>query len=152
MAASLLLAPAARGEDGEAGFVRLTPAEVPWRALPGFHGMQGAVLSGDPTKPGMYVIRVKFPPWLMTRPHFHPEDRHVLVISGTWWAGAGDTFDPDKTVPLPAGSYMKQPAGSHHFDGAKGEEVVIQIVGYGPSGTSFVRPQDGPTGSARNGN
>jgi len=145
---SLLFAPAVRGQDTEHGFVRITPDQVQWRDLPGYAGMQGAVLDGDPRRPGVYVIRVKFPPGVMTRPHFHPEDRYVLVISGTWWVGAGDSFEPEKTVPLTAGSFLKQPAGSHHFDGAKDEEVVLQIVGVGPSGTTFIRPQDGPIGSS----
>jgi hypothetical protein len=80
----------------------------------------------------------------MTRPHFHPEDRHVVVLSGIWWAGTGETFDPARTVPVVAGSYLKQPGGAYHFDGAKDEEVVLQIIGKGPSGTTFAHPGDGP--------
>jgi quercetin dioxygenase-like cupin family protein len=124
------------------------PDEVQWRDLPGYSGMQGAVLDGDPRKPGVYVLRVRIPPGLMTRPHFHAEDRHITVISGTWWLGAGDTFDPAKAVAVKAGSYVKQPAGTHHFDGAKDEEVVLQIIGVGPGSTTFIRPADGPVGSS----
>jgi len=133
---------------GGDGVVRITPDEVQWHDLPGYSGVQGAVLDGDPRKPGVYVLRVRIPPGLMTRPHFHAEDRHITVISGTWWIGAGDTFEPAKAVPLKAGSYVKQPAGTHHFDGAKDEEVVLQIIGVGPGGTTFVRPADGPVGSS----
>jgi quercetin dioxygenase-like cupin family protein len=97
----------------------------------------------------MYVVRVKFPPGLMTRPHFHPDDRHAIVISGTWYTGTGDVFDPSKTTALKAGSYMKHPAKGHHFDGAKDEEVVLQIIGYGPGGTTFIQPDDGHTGPSR---
>jgi hypothetical protein len=84
----------------------------------------------------------------MTRPHFHPEDRHAVVISGTWYTGEGDTFDPAKTVALKPGSYMKHPAGGHHFDGARDEEVIVQIVGYGPSGTTLISPEEGHTGNS----
>ena len=133
---------------GEDGVLRIAPDQVQWHDLPGYSGMQGAVLSGDPRKSGVYVLRVRIPPGLMTRPHFHAEDRHITVISGTWWLGAGDTFDPAKTEPVKAGSYVKQPAGTHHFDGAKDEEVVLQIMGVGPGGTTFVRPGDGPVGSS----
>ena len=133
----------------ESGFVRIFPEDVQWKELPGYGGLKYAVLEGDPSKPGMYVVRVKFPPGLMTRPHFHPDDRHAIVISGTWYTGTGDVFDPAKAVALKPGSYMKHPAKGHHFDGAKDEEVVLQIIGYGPGGTTFIQPEDGHTGPSR---
>lgn len=143
----LLVAPAtaATARDDE-GFIRVTPEEVVWTERPGYEGVKFAILAGDPSKPGIYVIRAKFSPGRMTRPHWHPEDRHVIVVSGTWYTGEGDEFDPEKTVPLKAGSYMKHPAKAHHYDGAKDGEVVVQIVGYGPSGTTLVHPELGHTG------
>ena len=135
-------------EEDAAGFVRIAPDEIPWKPLPGYGGVRAAVLVGDPTKPGLYMVRVNFPPGVMTRPHFHPEDRYAVVLKGTWWTGTGDEFDPNSTVPLKAGSFMKQPAGAHHYDGAKDEEVIIQLTGYGPSGTNWIHPEDGHTGSS----
>jgi hypothetical protein len=38
------------------------------------------------------------------------------------------------------------PAKAHHYDGAKDEQVIVQLVGYGPSGTTLVNPQLGNTG------
>ena len=38
------------------------------------------------------------------------------------------------------------PARAHHYDGAKDEQVILQIVGYGPSGTTEVHPEEGHTG------
>jgi hypothetical protein len=147
--AAALAAPARlHAETDAAGFVRVKPDQVVWKDQPGFEGVKFALIEGDPKKPGIYVIRVKFSPWRMTRPHWHPEDRHAIVISGTWWTGEGDTFDPAKTVPLPPGSYMKHPAKAHHYDGAKDQEVVLQIVGYGPTGTTLVHPEDGETASS----
>jgi quercetin dioxygenase-like cupin family protein len=141
-----MLAPSAYSEQEEPGFVRIAPEEVKWKELPGYNGLQYAVIEGDPSKPGIYVVRVKFPPGLMTRPHFHPEDRHAIVIKGTWYTGTGDSFDPASTVGLKPGSYMKHPAKAHHFDGAKDEEVILQLIGYGPSGTIWLKPEDGHTG------
>jgi quercetin dioxygenase-like cupin family protein len=95
---------------------------------------------GDPTKPGIYVTRVKFPPHVMDRPHWHGEDRHITVLKGTWYTGTGDTFDPDHAVPLKPGSYMLHPAKAVHWDGSAGdEEVIVEAIGYGPSSTT---PQD----------
>jgi quercetin dioxygenase-like cupin family protein len=146
--ACLMGAPALAEKDPE-GFVRIAPEEVQWKALPGYNGVQVAVIEGDPTKPGVYVVRVKFPPGVMTRPHFHPDDRYAVVLKGTWYTGTGDTFDPNKTVGLTAGSFMKHPAGGHHYDGAKDEEVILQLIGVGPSGTTWLHPEDGHTGPSK---
>jgi quercetin dioxygenase-like cupin family protein len=143
---AVALAPGAYGERDELGFVRVAPDEVQWKELPGYGGLQYAVIEGDPSKPGIYVVRVKFPPGLMTRPHYHPEDRHAIVIKGTWYTGTGDTFDPDSAVGLKPGTYMKHPAKALHFDGAKDEEVILQIIGYGPTGTIWLRPEERHTG------
>jgi len=134
--------------DNPSAVVSVTPEQVVWKSRPGFEGIMFATIAGDPSKPGIYVIRAKFSPGRMTRPHWHPEDRHVIVVSGTWYMGEGDTFDPDKTVPLKPGTYARHPAGVHHYDGAKDEEVIVQIVGYGPSGTTLVHPEQGETGSS----
>lgn len=95
-----------------------------------------AVLFGDPGKPGPYVVRIKWLPGQFSRPHFHNGDRFFVVISGTWWVGTGDKFDPDNTVPIPAGSYVIHKGGQVHYDGAKGEEAIIQVTGIGPVSTT----------------
>ncbi len=69
----------------------------------------------------------------MSKPHYHPTDRYVTVISGTWWAGTSADGDKSKTVPLTAGSYMIHPAGAVHFDGAKDVEAIVEIKGIGPA-------------------
>jgi oxalate decarboxylase/phosphoglucose isomerase-like protein (cupin superfamily) len=91
---------------------------------------------GDPAMPGMYVYRNRFGPGQASRPHFHDQDRYVTVIKGTWWTGEGDVFQADKMVPIKAGGFMFHPAGFHHYDGAKDEEVIVQIMGMGPVKTT----------------
>ena len=78
----------------------------------------------------------RFPPGVMSRPHFHRDERHGLVIKGTWYTGDGEAFTPEKTIPLKAGDYMRHPAGAFHYDGALDEEVLVAISGYGPSSTT----------------
>jgi quercetin dioxygenase-like cupin family protein len=108
------------------------PSDIKWvRNAAGTN--EQAVLFGDPSKPGPYVARVKWFPGNMSRPHFHPNDRFFAVLSGTWWMGTGETFDPNSTVPAPAGSYVIHYAGKVHFDGAKDEETIIQVWGMGPA-------------------
>src|SRR5690242_5814241 len=77
--------------DGE-GFVRLTPGEIRWQDIPGGHGARMATIAGDPARPGIYVQRVRFPPHVMDRPHWHPGNRYVTVLEGTWFTGTGATF------------------------------------------------------------
>jgi quercetin dioxygenase-like cupin family protein len=149
LAGALAAGPSAFGEKDAQGFVRVLPEQVEWKDIPGGLGAQNAVVEGDPTKPGIYVVRVRFPPGVMSNNHFHPEDRHAVVLKGTWYTGTGDEFAPARTVGIKAGSYMKHPAGAHHFDGAKDEEVILQIVGYGPSATTPLRPSEGRMRSSR---
>ena len=87
---------------------------------------------GDPSKPGLYAIRRRFKPGEASRPHYHDQDRLVTVINGTWYTGEGDVYDMNKTTPIRAGGFMLHPAGLHHYDGAKDEEVIVQIIGMGP--------------------
>ena len=87
---------------------------------------------GDPSKPGLYAIRRRFKPGEASRPHYHDQDRLVTVIKGTWYTGEGDVYDMNKTTPIRAGGFMLHPAGLHHYDGAKDEEVIVQIIGMGP--------------------
>ena len=65
-----------------------TPSDIKWvRNAAGTN--EQAVLFGDPSKPGPYVVRLKWLPGNMSRPHFHPNDRFFVVLSGTWWMGTG---------------------------------------------------------------
>jgi quercetin dioxygenase-like cupin family protein len=141
------LLPARAATDG-AGFERITPDQVVWQDVPDGRGVKMAVISGDPSQPGIYVVRVKFPPGIMTSPHFHGEDRYAVVLKGTWYTGTSDDWDPAKTVGLPAGSFMKHPAKAVHFDGAKDEEVIVQIAGQGPSSTTWLYPSETGFGHA----
>ena len=125
-----------------ADFVRLTPEQIHWQDIPGGHGAQLATIAGDPSGTGLYVQRVRFRPHLMDRPHWHPHDRHVTVLKGTWFTGTGATFDPAKAVPLEPGSYMLHPAHALHWDGSNSdEEVIVQIIGIGPADTVPADPR-----------
>src|SRR5277367_718799 len=107
------------------------PDQIPW--VDGGNGALNAVLVGDPTKPGMYVVLTKWTAHHMSRPHFHQYDRYITVISGTWWVGTGTKYDPDSTVPVKAGSFVTHFAKGIHYDGAKDGDTVLEIVGQGPA-------------------
>lgn len=68
-----------------------------------------------------------------SRPHFHPHDRFITELKGTWWVGSGTKFDTNATVPMPAGTFVTHYGQQVHFDGAKDEDTVLLIVGEGPA-------------------
>jgi hypothetical protein len=107
------------------------PKDIPW--VDQGNGSMRAVLAGDPDKPGLYVLLNRWKAHNMSHPHFHPNDRFITVISGTWWVGTGPRFDPDSTVPLPPGTVVTHFAKQIHYDGAKDEDAVLEIVGMGPA-------------------
>jgi quercetin dioxygenase-like cupin family protein len=120
-------------------FLRQNLDKLTWTAAEGNTlGVQTAVLEGDPSKPGFYLIINRFPPGVMSRPHTHPDERHVVVVKGTWYTGEGPNWTPEKTVGLKPGDYMRHPAGGIHWDGARDEEVFVAISGYGPTSAKVV--------------
>lgn len=127
--AALLLP--AKADLNPAALIYKSPDQIQWKdALP---GAKMAVLQGDPDKPGLYIVLIKWSPHSMSHPHFHPHDRFITVISGTWWVGTGSKFDPESTVPMPAGSFVTHFGKQIHYDGAKDQEAMIEIVGEGPA-------------------
>ena len=110
------------------------PAQIPWQEVKAIPGLRIANLAGDASKPGeLYVQMIHWPPHTMSHPHYHANARYITVLSGTWWVGTGAKFDPDKTVPMPAGTFVTHFAHEIHYDGAKDGEAVIEIVGIGPA-------------------
>src|SRR3954447_7809369 len=107
------------GHDGKqsAGTSTQPPSTLKWRegppSLP--TGAKLAVLEGDPAKDGPFVMRLKLPDGYRLPPHTHPKPERVTVLSGTFYLGTGDQFDPAKAREMPAGSYGTWPAGMKHF-------------------------------------
>ena len=125
--------------------VMVTPDQVKWGpappALP--PGAQAAVLVGDPMKPAMFVIRVKFPDGYTLPPHWHPTDEYVTVLSGTLLAGLGDKIDPGAMHAMPAGAVAKMPRKTSHYVRAKGE-TTVQVQAIGPFEVTYANPNDDP--------
>ena len=92
----------------------------------------GGRVMGDGSKRGFYVTRARFAPGRGSKPHYHDQDRYVTVIKGTWWTGKGDVYRPETMVAIKPGGFMFHPAGYHHYDEARDEEVIVQIMGPGP--------------------
>jgi hypothetical protein len=125
--------PCQAAELNPAALVYTLPDQLKWRDPTGAAGVNQAILQGDPTKPGLYVVMNRFKPGHFSRPHWHPNDRFITVIKGTWWVGTGTRFDPNNSVPMPTGTFVTHFAKEVHWDGAKDEEAWLIIVGEGPA-------------------
>ena len=124
--------------QGDAAIVKLPPEIVFKGPLEG--PPQTVVLFGDPSKPGLFVSRVRFSPGWKDPPHWHPDSaRTVVVLSGTFYFGSGDTWDETNMKAYPAGTFYSEPPKAPHFTWAKDGEVIIQITGIGPSGKTFIK-------------
>ena len=101
---------------------------------------QTVVVYGDPTKPGVFVSRVRFSAGWKDQPHWHPDEvRTVVVLSGTFYFASGEKWDESKFKPYPAGTFYSEPSKAPHYTWAKDGEVIIQITGVGPSGKTFIQ-------------
>jgi hypothetical protein len=123
-----------------------SPGAIKWSGwINGFppHSGEMAALHGDLNKPGPYLVLMKWYPGYMSAPHTYATDRLSLVLSGTWWVNSGADFDPDSTVPVPAGSFVRRVARTPHYDGVKknaSEPAVIGLFGIAPVQFELVDP------------
>lgn len=124
--------------------VLLPASTVTWGAAPPVlpAGAKMAVVSGDPSKAGLYAIRLQMPAGYTIAPHWHPTDEHVTVLSGTFGLGMGETFGAVKDMP--AGSYALLPADMRHFAKAV-TAATVQIDGMGPFAITYVNAADDPS-------
>jgi quercetin dioxygenase-like cupin family protein len=119
--------------------------EAQWKPAPAAlpTGAQRAVLLGDPSKEGLFVLWLKVPKGYRIPPHTHPHHEVVTVISGTINLGMGETADPAKAKALPAGTLYALPPGMAHFVQFE-EDTIIQVSTNGPWGINYINPKDDP--------
>jgi quercetin dioxygenase-like cupin family protein len=132
-------------QPGEDRFRIIHSEDIEWRIFPAFPpGARLAILIGDPSKPGPYLIRVKLAAGVKMLPHAHPEDRVYTVISGIFYIGLGAEFDETKLTAHAPGSVLILPGGQPHFHWAKSGEYITQVTAIGPLGLAYVDPSDDP--------
>jgi quercetin dioxygenase-like cupin family protein len=121
-------------------------SQLKWGPAPSVFpkGAQIAVLSGDPFKDGLYVVRLKMPSGYKIPAHNHPTDEMVTVISGDFHLGMGDKLDQKKGVLLTAGGYAEAPSKMNHYAWAS-SPTVVQVHGQGPFAITYVNPADDPS-------
>jgi quercetin dioxygenase-like cupin family protein len=132
-------------QPGESNFRSILPEDIEWKPFPAFPPeARLAVLVGEPTQPGPYVVRVKVPSRVKLMPHKHPEDRIYTVMSGVFYIGLGDRFDGEKVQAYPPGCLVIVPGDTPHFHWAKSGEYVTQVTAIGPLGLEYLDQRDDP--------
>ncbi|HEX4632382.1 MAG TPA: cupin domain-containing protein, partial [Gemmatimonadales bacterium] len=140
LSSALLVASAATvgAQTPPTDHVVVTPDQLHW--TPYYAGGEQAILLGDPSRPGPYVLRVRFPAGLHIQPHYHLDNRIVQVLSGTMYFALGASGDTSKMRAIPVGSMWTEPARMIHYAWTGTGEVVLQVVGTGPTETKSVAP------------
>jgi hypothetical protein len=124
----------------------MLPDQYQWKpGLPGApaQSVETVPVFGATDKPGLYVVLIKWHPGFMSAPHTYVTDRLCFVISGTWWVNSGENFEPENTVPVPAGGFVRRVAHTPHYDGVRkggNEPAVIGIFGQAPIEFKLVDP------------
>jgi hypothetical protein len=66
-------------QPGQSVFKSVLPEDIDWKPFPAFPpSVRLAVVLGEPSAPGPYVIRVKVPIDVKLMPHRHPEIASTL--------------------------------------------------------------------------
>jgi quercetin dioxygenase-like cupin family protein len=132
-------------QPGEDLFRSALSEDLEWKPFAAFPpSVRLAVIVGHPSEAGPYTIRVRVPRGVKLMPHRHPEDRVYTVMSGVFYIGLGERFDPDKLQAYPPGSVIVLPGNTPHFHWAKSSEYITQVTAIGPLGIEYVNPKDDP--------
>jgi quercetin dioxygenase-like cupin family protein len=123
----------------------ISPKDVKWAPAPASlpAGAEAALLYGDPTKEGLFALRVKVPKDYYIPPHTHPKAEVVTVLTGKFSLGMGPKADRASAKPIDAGGFMAMPPQAAHYVFAD-EETVLQITSVGPWSIDYIDPRDDP--------
>ena len=132
-------------EPARGTHIIMTPETIVWKPAPPSlpPGAQAAVLYGDPSKEGLFVLRLKLPKNYRIPPHTHPKPEIVTVVSGAFHVGMDASADARKAQRLPAGSFFAFDPGMTHYAHVEGE-TVVQLSSTGPWTVNYVNPADDP--------
>lgn len=122
--------------------------QVKWGDAPPIlaKGAKLAVLFGDPSKDGLFIVRLKMPANYKVMPHWHPTDENVTVLSGSFAIGMGDKLDP-KSKAFGAGAFFSMPAKMHHYAFTT-KETIVEVSAMGPFQLTYINPDDDPSKAA----
>lgn len=127
------------------------PAELKWMGMapPGLPaGADFAVVSGDPGKAGKFTIRIKMPSNYAVRPHWHPSDEKVMLVSGKLAYGMSDQLNKANAQALAPGDSIVMKAKMNHWV-FTGDGAEVEVSAAGPFKITYVSPGDDPRGAPK---
>lgn len=107
-------------------------------------GAKSALLLGDPSKAGVFVARLKFPPNYQIPAHTHPFTEIITVLKGKLGNGMGQKFDSGKGEVLNQSDSFVLPAGHAHYVWTDNEETIVELIATGPWDITYINPEDDP--------
>ena len=121
----------------------IAESEIKWAPAPPSvpPGAQVAVMSGDPSKEGPWVMRMRAPADYVYPPHSIPAAETITVLSGLLYIGVGDTLDKAKARRMAVGSFIELPGKISHYSWNP-TEVVVEVHSIGPSPVTYANPAD----------
>jgi quercetin dioxygenase-like cupin family protein len=126
-------------------FGSILSEDLNWITLPAYpSSVKVAVLVGNPKESGPYVVRVRLAAGTKFMPHMHQEDRIYTIISGVFYVGRGNNFDPNALHAYAPGSVIVLPRNTHHFHWARSGEYIAQVAAYGPLSIDYLDRTDDP--------
>ena len=118
--------------------------ELNWQYVPGVpKPIEMAVVSGDPTQPGPYVVRYRMPSGMKMAPHRYPDERELTIVKGIYWIVPGESYNWRDMNEYKQGAVIVKEAGKAYFSWAR-TAVVLEEKGTGPTAIEYVHPEDDP--------
>jgi quercetin dioxygenase-like cupin family protein len=130
----IALGHAARSAEGGSIIAADTLKWAPAQGLP--PGAQAAILSGDPSKSGPFVLLLKFPAGYEIPTHSHPTDEYPTIISGKARMAFGEKAEAAQAQALPVAAFTILPAGAWHHLWADAD-TVVELHSTGPFGVTL---------------
>lgn len=125
--------------------VVMNTKSIRWAAAPPSlpKGAKIAVLYGNPSAAGRYVMRIWLPAKYHIPLHYHSTPEQVTVISGALYVADDATYSKKYAHAVNAGGFAFLPAGAHQFVFTK-RATVVEIHGAGPFEVKYVDPNEDP--------
>lgn len=116
-----------------------------WADAPGAlpKGAEMAVVSGDPGKAGPFTIQLRMPARYVIRPHWHPTDEKVTLLSGKLVYDMARTIDRSKAKSMTVGKTVVMKAKTNHWV-FTGDGATVRVSAMGPFKITYVNPKDDP--------
>ncbi|MCB5207895.1 cupin domain-containing protein [Methylovorus mays] len=120
-------------------------ADLQWKDEPILpKGAKSVLLVGDPTKAGVFIVRLKFPAHYPIPAHTHPFTEVITVLKGKLGNGMGNKLNKKHGEILNVGDSFVLPTDHAHYVWTEDEETEVELIATGPWDITYIDPKDDP--------